>query len=364
MDRIFYLDHSPIDFYFKQSPQTFIVEEVPLYPFSGEGEHLILKIRKKGLTTWQMLQILSEQLGVKIRDIGYAGLKDKNALTYQYVSIPRKYEEKLKYLSHPDIKIVEKSYHNNKIRLGHLKGNRFFIVLKKVTPLNAKKIDEVLKKIKELGIPNYFGYQRFGNDQKNYLLGRDLVKGELKIKDKKRRKLFINAYQSHLFNLWLSKRVELGKMVNAFSIKELKDILDLPEGVIKELKGQKHFFKLLPGDIAKHYPYGRIFFVEDVPAEAERFYKKDISPTGLLPGKKVKRADGLSREMEKDFDEEIEEFGDRRYAWVFVEDLKGRYKEDKAWYELEFFLPKGSYATILLEEIAHRKLKESDETGV
>ena len=359
MDRIFYLDHAPIDFHFRPTPETFVVEEVPLYPFSGEGEHLILKVRKKNMTTWQMLQTLSEQVGVKVRDIGYAGLKDKNALTYQYISINKKYEESLARFSHPSIKIVETTRHKNKIRLGHLKGNRFFIRLKKVTPLNAKKIDEVIKIIAEEGMPNYFGYQRFGIDGENYRLGQEIVEGKRQVRDKKLRRLYINAYQSHLFNLWLSKRVENSKLLKSFSYKELGDIFDLPQGLLKELKEQPRFFKIYPGDIMMHYPAGKIFYAEDVPAEAERFFQKSIAPTGLLPGKGVKRSDGLARGIEKDFDDErIQEFGDRRYAWVFVEDLQGKYKEKEAWYELNFFLPKGSYATVLLEEIAHRKLKE------
>ncbi len=358
MDRLFYLSHAPIDFYFKASPETFVVEEVPLYRFSGEGEHLILKVRKKNLSTWEMLQIISEQVGVKLRDIGYAGLKDKNALTYQYISLPKKYEESLKRLNHPAIKIIEKTYHTNKIRLGHLKGNRFFIRLKKVSPVDAKRIDEVLKIIEKEGMPNYFGYQRFGNEGDNWRLGEQIVAGLKKERNRKLRKLLINAYQSHLFNLWLSKRVELSRLIGSFEPKELTDVLDLPSGIIKELKEQKRFFKILPGDIAMHYPFGKIFYVEDMPVEAERFWQRQISPTGLLPGRRVKRADGLAREIEKDFDDErIEEFGDRRYAWVFPEDIQGRYKEKEAWYELSFFLPKGSYATVLLEEIAHKKLQ-------
>ncbi len=359
MDRIFYLDHAPIDFHFRQTPETFVVEEVPLYPFSGEGEHLIAKVRKKELTTWQMLQSLSEYLGVKLRDIGYAGLKDKNALTYQYISLPRRYEEALENFNHPKIKIIETTYHTNKIRLGHLKGNRFFVRLKKVLPVAAKKIDEVLKIIQREGMPNYFGYQRFGIDGENWKFGKRVVEGDLRIREPKKRRFLVNAYQSHLFNLWLSERIKQSKLINAFAPKELVQVLDLPSGIIEELKKQPRFFKLLPGDVMMHYPRGKIFFAEDVLAESERFAERAIAPTGLLPGRKTKRAEGLAREVEKDFDDKrIAEFGDRRYAWVFVEDLEGVYKEQNAWYELNFFLPKGCYATILLEEIAHKKLKD------
>ncbi|BCD62488.1 tRNA pseudouridine13 synthase [Nitratiruptor sp. YY08-26] len=363
MDRLFFLDHAPINFYFRQSPETFVVEEVPLYPFSGEGEHLIVKIRKKNLTTWQMLQAISEQTGVKVRDIGYAGLKDKNALTYQYISLPKRYEKCLDSFSHPQIKIVQTTYHKNKIRLGHLKGNRFFIRLKKVSSVDAKKISNVLKIIEKEGMPNYFGYQRFGIEGDNFQKGYDIVHNNLQIKNIKKRKLFLNAYQSHLFNLWLSKRIELSKLLCNFLAKELTNILDLPLMMVEELQSQQQFFKVFPGDICKHYPMGKIFFVDDPVGEANRFMQRSISVTGLLPGEKTPRAEGLAREIEKDFDDAaIFIKGDRRYAWVFPQEIEGVYKESEAWYELRFFLPKGSYATILLEEIAHKKLKEENES--
>ena len=327
---------------------------MPLYEFSGEGEHLILKVRKKDLTTWQMLQAFSEQIGIKLSDIGYAGLKDKNALTYQYISINKKYEEALKNFSHSNIKIIETIKHNNKIRIGHLKGNRFFIRLKKVDKVNALKIENVLEIIKKEGMPNYFGYQRFGVEGTNFELGKKLSK---KRKPNKKEKFLINAYQSHLFNLWLSKRVEISKLIKSFKKDELKSILDFPSGIIDELKKQKQFFKLLPGDLANHYPYGRLFEIESVLDESIRFQKRVISPTGLLPGNKAKRSDGIARVVERDFDDEIELFGDRRYAWVFPEEIEYSYKEDKAWFEINFFLPKGSYATVLLEEIAHKRIK-------
>jgi len=358
MDRIFFLDHAPIDFHFRQTPQNFVVEEVPLYPFSGSGEHLILKVRKKDLTTWQMLRSISDRVGVKLRDIGYAGLKDKNALTYQYISIPKRYEKALQNFSHPKIRIIETTAHKNKIKLGHLKGNRFFVRLKKVSPVEARRIDGVLEQIRKYGMPNYFGYQRFGIDGDNYEIGKMVVEGKKRVKSPKLRRFYVNAYQSHLFNLWLSKRIEHSKLLGAFSIRELSTIFDLSKEFLKELKEQPHFFKIYPGDVMMHYPVGKIFFASEVPKEAERFFLRSIAPTGLLPGRRAPRAEDFAREVEKDFDDErIEEFGDRRYAWVFVEDLEGRYKEKEAQYELNFFLPKGSYATVLLEEIAHRRLK-------
>ena len=304
-----------------------------------------------------MIDIFSNYLGIKAREIGYAGLKDKNGLTTQYISLPAKFEEKLEKFSNENIKIVEKIRHKNKIRRGHLKGNRFFIRLKKVNPTDAKKITQVLKQIKTLGIPNYFGYQRFGNDGDNYLLGKDIIDGKTKMKDKKKKDFLISSYQSHLFNLALSKRVELSKMIESFNIQELVSMLNMPLNNVKLLKEQKHFFKTLAGDLFEHYPYGKLFFIEDIKSEADKFYNKDRVPTGLICGKKVKKSVGFAREYEKDFDEDIQlADGSRRFSWIFPEDIEGEYVEENAWFNLHFTLPKGSYATVFLEEILHKPL--------
>jgi len=160
MDRFYSLAHTPIPFHFRQNARDFVVDEIPLYEFSGEGEHLVLLMRKKNLSTWDALSIIANHLGINAREIGYAGLKDKNAMTKQYISILKKHEQKLESFDHENIKFIDRTYHNNKIRLGHLKGNRFFIRLKKVTPTAAVKLSEALKQIKKNGMPNFFGYQR------------------------------------------------------------------------------------------------------------------------------------------------------------------------------------------------------------
>ncbi len=357
MNRLYYLNHSPIDFYFSQNARDFVVTEIPLYEFSGEGEHLILKVRKKGLTTWQMIQAISEQSGVKVRDIGYAGLKDKEAMTIQYISINKKFEDKLENFSHESIKILERFYHKNKIKIGHLKGNKFFIRLKKVNPVSAKQIGEAIKNISKFGMPNYFGFQRFGRDGNNYEVGKEIIEGKKNIRNRKEREFLINSYQSHLFNLWLSKRVEVNKLISSFNEKELVDILNLSKEEVKLLKSQIHPFKLLRGDLANHYPYGRVFEVENY-EEQNRFLDKEIVPTGLLSGKKQLLSEDLAYGYEKEFvDENITANGARRFAWIFPSDIENSYKESEFWYELHFFLPKGSYATVLLEEIAHKEIR-------
>lgn len=360
MERHYYLPHSPIDFHFRQSARDFVVDEIPLYPFSGEGEHLVLHVRKKNLSTWQMIDAFSNRLGIKGRDIGYAGMKDKNAQTKQYISLPRKYEPMLENFEHEGIKILEKTYHNNKIRIGHLKGNRFFIRLKKVTPVAAAKIAEALKNIEKYGMPNYFGFQRFGADGENYTKGKAILEGKLKERNKKLAQFYVNAYQSYLFNGWLSRRIEISKLVDEFGTEELLNVLSIPQEELESMKTQKHPFKLMHGDVMMHYPYGKLFhYVEET--EVERFERRDISVSGLLSGKRATRAEGIARTVEERFDTiESGIDGARRYGWIFPEECEGEYKEQDAWYELHFSLPKGCYATVLIEEIAKRAI-QTDE---
>jgi tRNA pseudouridine13 synthase len=358
MDKVYFLDHAPIPFHFRQSARDFVVEEIPLYEFSGEGEHLVLHVRKKDLTTWDMISEISKFLGIKQRDIGYAGLKDKNAMTKQYISVLKIYEEKLATFTHEKIKILSTNYHNNKLRIGHLKGNRFFIRLKKVTPVAATKIIQALENIKLHGMPNYFGYQRFGIDGDNYIKGRGIVEKSFKERNHKLKKMYISAYQSHMFNLWLSRRIEISKLVESFEPSELTALLNMPKHDIDEMKKQRHLFKLIEGDTMMHYPHGRLFSFEYSADEIERFNERNVSVTGLLSGKRVKASEGQAGIIEKEYDVAMSEDGARRYAWVFPEDIEANYREEEAWIELHFTLPKGSYATVLIEEIAKREIKE------
>ncbi|MEA2051055.1 MAG: tRNA pseudouridine(13) synthase TruD [Campylobacterota bacterium] len=356
MKKQYYLNHSEIDVYFKQSKDDFIVTEVPLYEFSGEGEHMILKIRKKDLSTWDALEIISSKIGCKNRDIGYAGLKDKNAMTIQYISIHKNYEKQIDIFEHPQIKILEKTYHNNKIKIGHLKGNKFFIRLKRVQELHKRKIESALIQIAKNGMPNYFGYQRFGLDGDNYLKGKDLIDGKIKVRNRKLRDMYINSYQSFLFNSWLSKRIEISKLINSFKASEISSTIGLDEKTIQELQKQEHPLKILTGDVFSHYPYGRLFYVENIEEESEKFFKHDRVPTGLLAGKKTKLAIDDALIFEQPYIEETKENGGRRFAWIFPSDISSEYKEEKNWFELSFELPKGSYATELISELLHIKL--------
>ena len=295
-----------------------------------------------------MLDIFSNYLGVAKKEIGYAGLKDKHAITIQYISLPKKYEQKLLDFNHKSIKILEKTYHNNKIRVGHLKGNKFWVKLKKVLGTQKVKIETILDWIEQNGMPNYFGVQRFGNSGLNYLEGKAIVEGKLKIRDKKKAEFLVSSFQSFLFNSWLSKRVLLSNLIDEFSQAQTEEILKLPKGSLDGVKEQKNYFKLLDGDLFMHYPFGKIFF-EELEVAQERFLKKDISPTGLIAGKRVKLSKNVASILEKEYNYNINSGGSRRYAWVFPEISYKKYIPQNAWYEIGFFLPKGSYATVLID---------------
>ena len=184
--------------------------------------------------------------------------------------------------------------------------------------------------------------------------------GKAKERNVKLKRLYVNAYQSHLFNLWLSRRLEINTLISSFDAKELSNLLNMPEAMIKKLQKQPHSFKIIEGDIMMHYPHGSAFEFEGDEKELERFAERGIVPSGLLVGKRARRATGEAHQIEKAYDGEFNIDGARRYAWIFPEEVEGEYKENEAWFELHFTLPKGCYATVLIEEIAKRPINEGE----
>ena len=360
--------HAPIDFYFSHTSRDFVVSEIPLYEFSGSGEHRILQLRKKNLTTIEMLKILSASFGCPLSSIGYAGLKDKSATTTQFISLPNVYasdfESKIAHLNSnldSDIKLISSTLHNNKLRLGHLKGNAFFVRLKHVNKLNATKLQRVIDEVGEFGFANFFGFQRFGTDGDNYKLGRDLAHKKASLKNRKIKDFLISSYQSYLFNQWLNKRIILSIYLHQFSAKEAQSALkteglDLSLDSIKAIQAQPQRFKLLGGELCCHYPYGKFFSLESCISKDQymRFHNTGFSPTGALSGKNLQVAKYAAFEVEKIFlDSALSCIGSRRYAWVWASDISYTYKPEEAHFELSFSLPKGSYAPTFLEEISH-----------
>ncbi|WP_103579792.1 tRNA pseudouridine(13) synthase TruD [Campylobacter concisus] len=365
---LYALTHAPIEAYFSKNSDDFVVREIPLYEFSGDGEHLIVEISKKDMTTSDALHVLSEVTGAKMRDFGYAGLKDKQGMTTQFISMPRKFESALASFSHEKMKILSLNVHKNKLRIGHLKGNSFFIRLKKVLPNNAKKLEQAFVSIDKMGYANYFGYQRFGKFGDNAATGLELLKnGTINGKKSKNPKLndfLISAYQSDLFNRWLSKRVEISRFAQDFSLGELGQIYPYLDGaILKNLKSQKRFFKLIEGEVLGHYPHGKCFLCEDLDAEGVRFDARDITSCGLIAGAKAYEAQGAARAVEDQIFAQANEYkakmtGSRRFAWCYLEDTNYKYNEEKAHFTIKFTLQKGSYATVVLEEILHKNIFE------
>lgn len=359
MKKIYAYTHQPIHFNFAQTIERFFVEEIPLLKFADKGSNLILKIKKSDMSTFKLITVIAKATKLDQRDIGYAGLKDKNATAIQYISIPKAYErEVVKNLTTEKIEILEKHYSKFPIKVGQLKGNKFSIVLNDVTKNAQEAIEKVANIMVKEGIPNYFGYQRFGEDSQSYLQGKEIAHSGKKLKGAKE-KLLVSAYQSFLYNEWLASRIEISKTITSNTANEAQKILDYPKELIEVLAKQPHFFKLFIGDDMQTYPYGTSYPIQDFKTASQEFQAHKASPTGLLPGTQAKRALGDAHYLEAEFDDnELYALkGDRRYAWIWPEELSFEYNEKTQQLTIKFYLPKGAYATTFLEEIAKRSLK-------
>ncbi|NKQ41130.1 MAG: tRNA pseudouridine(13) synthase TruD [Sulfurovum sp.] len=350
-------EHDPVAFQFLQSVERFFVEEMPLFEPSGKGNFLLLDIKKYDLSTWRLLNIFKEATGADDREIGYAGLKDKNASTIQRISLPKKYEKVLKNITTDRIEILDKNYNHLPLKIGQLAGNKFEIILTNISTKDAERFDTIATKMQDIGIPNYFGYQRFGEDGKSWQQGKDIAHSQKRLKGAKE-KLLVSAYQSHLFNQWLSQRINLSKVVSKNDTQQAASILKYPVELIKDLKKQPQFFKLFIGEVLAQYPQGKQSFSKDAYYDAMRFQKQEVTPTGMLCGDKVTRAFADARHLEEphDDDELISLRGDRRVAWIWSKDFSSTYDKNSQRLTVKFTLPKGSYATSFLEEIGKQSL--------
>ena len=318
----------------RAKPSHFIVEEVPLYEPDGTGIHLYLNITKEGITTRDIQLKLAELFHRDPSEIGKAGLKDKYAIATQNFSIVFDGEQ-------PDpedvMKIVESKlpvkvnwarYHGNKLRAGHLEGNRFTIIISETDDEAYDKAQKIAERIHETGIPNYYGTQRTGKDGENIIQGWLILKGKKRLGDRWLRKYLLSSYQSYLCNRYLAERVEEGK-----------------------------FSRLIHGDLAKKHDTGGIFWVEDLETEQSRFDNKEISFTAPMYGYKMRQAKYESKELESRIVESVtitmDDFrkhhvkGTRRMGRILPEITVQDHLEGLA---LSFTLPKGAFATTVLRE--------------
>ncbi len=195
----------------KRRNEDFIVTELPLQLPCGEGEHLWLDVEKNGANTAFVAQQLAEAAGVPTRDVGYAGLKDRYAITRQWFSIylPKGAAPDLTVLQHPEFKVLSQSRHVKKLRPGDLSGNRFRIVLRDVIGEPAA-IEANLQAVASQGVPNYFGAQRFGHDGNNVEMGRAMLAREIRVRNPKTKGIYLSAVRSFVFNEVLAQRIEQG----------------------------------------------------------------------------------------------------------------------------------------------------------
>ena len=311
----------------RSRPEDFVVEERPTYLPSGSGDHLYLHLEKIGHTTAHLARELTRQLGVKTRDLGIAGLKDRHAVTRQWISLPAKFESRLGEFQLEGVQILEVSRHTNKLGLGHLRGNRFTVRVRGAAG-TAGQAQATLELLTRLGLPNYFGPQRFGLGGLNAEEGLRVLRGESELRDPQVRRFLSSSVQSAVFNRTVSLRLERGL-----------------------------FDQLLSGDMAKKRDTGGVFLVEDAQAESPRAERGEVSATGTLFGRKTKPltldAGALETEVLGEFGLTPEVFssrkGDRRLIRIFMEDAQLQPEDDG--YTVSFALPKGSFATSVLREL-------------
>ncbi|MBU0641110.1 MAG: tRNA pseudouridine(13) synthase TruD [Planctomycetes bacterium] len=382
----------------KADYEDFCVEELPLYEASGTGTHTYFLLEKAGLSTMQAVHDIARALNVGRRDIGYAGLKDARAVTRQWMSIEHVEPERLMALEIPRLRVLDVSRHSNKLRLGHLHGNRFVIKVRQTEPERLAEFQDALATLAQRGVPNYFGQQRFGGRGDSWAVGQAILRGDtdtaldialgrpLKTDhgsvrrarvlyeqgkyleaarawpgmfrderralkalaktggkkrrgflaiDKATRRFYVSAYQSYLFNAVVAARV--------------------PNGLEQ----------LWAGDLAWIHASDAVFAIDDPTQEQPRADRFEISPSGPLFGYRMSQPTGAAGELEATILSaerlEPEAFrsgplrvkGARRPLRFRPADPEIRLGADQrgAYLELRFALPRGCYATVLLRNL-------------
>jgi tRNA pseudouridine13 synthase len=311
--------------------EDFEVEEIPAYSPSGEGEHLFLWVEKRDRSTHEVARLLADALGLGVGEVSSAGLKDRHAHTWQALCVPARVEGRVGAFEHPDVRVHWARRHSNKLRTGHLRGNHFRLRVRGVRA--PERAGEVLGRLAALGLPNYFGEQRFGLRGDNAPRGRALLEqGGARGVSRFQRRLYLSAFQSHLFNLALAERLESGTLGRA-----------------------------LAGDVLKKHPTGGEFLCELPEQEQPRVDAFEVGPAGPLFGPRMRASAGEVAEREaallarEGIGPELftrgggETKGARRLYRVPVEGLQSAFEgEDLC---LSFTLPAGSYATGVLREL-------------
>jgi tRNA pseudouridine13 synthase len=333
----------------KSEPEDFVVEEIPAYLPSGSGEHLYLWVEKRDVGADFLLDRLARGLDVARGDIGTAGIKDRRAVTRQWVSVPARCEAALPALAIEGVTVLEAVRHANKLRTGHLKGNRFEIRLRDVADAAAEPAFRIADELRRQGVPNLYGDQRFGIENQTLTLGLALLRGERSprsIPYSKRKfllRLALSAVQSALFNEALARRLAARTLA-----------------------------RVQPGDVMQVTDSGGLFVAEDAAIEQPRCDSRETAITGPMFGPRMKQpaADVAAWESQVLASWELnpaafERFpdltsGTRRPYLVQVSDLEAWVEGDSL--VLRFSLPAGAYATSVVREFQKADSRFSPDT--
>jgi tRNA pseudouridine13 synthase len=381
----------------KASAEDFRVEEVPLYAASGQGDHVYIQIRKIGIPTPGAVERIAKHMGVPRTAVGFAGLKDAQAVTTQWLSIEHADERRLATFRDRQMKVLATTRHTNKLRPGHLAGNRFAVRIRQVDESALNDARAIAAVLTARGVPNYFGQQRFGLRGDTAALGRALIAEDAQefvelflgrprdgdsVDCRNARAAFDAGDFDGARNAWPRHYADQRRALAAYRQKQRPG--PAVGAVDKRLKRlfvsafQSEIFNavvarrimevdtLWPGDWAQKHDNGAVFQVMDVAAETKRLSAFEISPTGPIVGYRSKLADGHPGEIERGvltaFGVTPEQFriagplkvkGTRRALRFAPRGLaiESGSDEQGAFLEVRFDAPPGSYATVLLGEL-------------
>ncbi|MEW5765606.1 MAG: tRNA pseudouridine(13) synthase TruD [Acidobacteriota bacterium] len=315
---------------FVQSPGTFTVEEVPLFPPCGRGYHAYLTVRRAGCSTPFLLGELRRRLRLAEEDLGCAGMKDRDAVAVQTFSIPSRLQKQAELaFGELGCEVLSSALHTHKLRTGKLAGNRFTVRVEGDGPSDAEALEAGLRRLEAEGMPNAFGPQRFA-DRSGLEEGRKIFLGHRPSGPFRRARFLVSAYQALLFNDWLEARRSAGR-----------------------------FPWPVAGDVMKRHDSGGEFPAEEVDETLlDRVRRLEISPSGPLFGGKMARASGEALQFEEDIlarhglgwrdVSSARAPGARRPMRVPVGEI-GLERAGRG-AVLTFTLPPGSYASVLLAE--------------
>lgn len=382
----------------KERPEDFIVTEEPLYEPCGEGDHLYLFVEKEKRLTTDVVRYFAKHFGVGWSSIGYAGLKDKHAITRQWFSIEHVDAEKAAGFEDEHIRILGVDRHTNKIKRGHLRGNRFNIKVRDVDPASVVRAKQMLDHLVANGAPNFIGPQRFGYRKDNHLLGRMMLLGDFKgVCDRMlgmpvdwERDLLREARQSYedgaygdAIRLWPTvhrfERQAVGPLSRGATWEQAVNAIDRPHRQLMVSAFQSAIFNrvvdnrlragllatVLEGDLAFRHPTRGVFEVRDAEKEQPRCGTLEISPTGPMWGKEMQRPSGQIAEWERAaFDEadiaEADMFasklcpdGSRKAMRITISDtsVSSGVDEHGEYVQCNFMLPRGCFATTIMREL-------------